>query len=114
MNAPSGGRKITKFADTVLANLALFPFTSKSDTAFSGDGWEVTGGQAVNTLAGNDVVTGTTTTTGGLYGISISGSSTLDTGCGNDVVTGTAVEATSNGIGLAVGSTLDTRADSKS
>ena len=89
MNAPSSGREITKFADTVLANLALFPFTSKSDTAFTGDGWEVTGGQAVNTLAGNDVVTGTTTTAGGLYGISINESSTLNTGAGNDVVKGT-------------------------
>jgi hypothetical protein len=68
-------------------NLALFPFTILSDTAISGDGWYIN--KAINTLSGNDKITGT----GRTYGVR--NNALLSTSYGVDIITGTA-----RGIGI--------------
>ena len=74
--------------ETIMAkNLALFPFTILSDTAISGDGWYIN--KAINTLSGNDKITGT----GRAYGVR--NNALLSTSYGVDIITGTA-----RGIGI--------------
>ena len=73
--------------------LDQYQFTRKSDTAISNEGWAISSNTIVDTLAGNDKVTGTAGV--GAIAISIAGgdagaSATLNTGTGKDFVMGAA------------------------
>ena len=90
-------------------NLLLFPFNNRANIATSGDGWYVDAGVVVNTLAGNDIISGIggTSNSGINNGItnkvSISNNGTITTGAGNDSIYGI-----SDGIGIYNTGTINT------
>ena len=67
-----------------MANLKDFTFGNKSDSAISDLGWVINAGEVIQALDGSDTIIGSDI--GGEFGIVNFGA--LDTGAGNDVVTG--------------------------
>jgi hypothetical protein len=65
-----------------MADLLPFPFTNVGDTATSNNGWTLALGKRVNSLAGNDKISGS----GSLFGFDNFG--TISTGSGRDAIIG--------------------------
>ena len=92
-------------------NLALIAFNNRDNAAFSIAGWYVDAGMVVNTLAGNDIISGIGGTSnsdinnGITNKVSISNNGTIITGAGNDSIYGI-----SDGIGIYNTGTINTGA----
>jgi hypothetical protein len=90
-------------------NLALIAFNNRDNAAFSIAGWYVDAGMVVNTLAGNDIISGIGGTSnsdinnGITNKVSISNNGTIITGAGNDSIYGI-----SDGIGIYNTGTINT------
>ena len=90
-------------------NLSLFPFNNRANIATSVDGWYVDAGVVVNTLAGNDIISGiggtsnTDINNGIANKVSISNNGTIITGTGNDSIYGI-----SDGVGVYNTGTINT------
>ncbi|MCX5949452.1 MAG: hypothetical protein NTY67_15200 [Cyanobacteria bacterium] len=81
-------------------NLALFTFNNRANTAFSITGWYVDTDIAVNTLPGNDNISGiggTSDSNSYVNNVGIYNAGTINTGTGNDTITGV---TTNNGVGI--------------
>jgi hypothetical protein len=93
----------------VTKNLSLFPFNNRANIATSVDGWYVDAGVVVNTLAGNDIISGiggtsnTDINNGIANKVSISNNGIIITGTGNDSIYGI-----SDGIGVYNTGTINT------
>lgn len=89
-------------------NLSGFKFTNLADQATSRIGWDLGNGYdsvVVNTLAGNDIITGNSP----YVGIIIRSKGTINTGTGNDAITGIGRdESDRGGDGIANSGTINT------
>jgi hypothetical protein len=102
--------KLLNFLDNSMTrNLALVAFNNRDNAAFSIAGWYVDAGMVVNTLAGNDIISGiggtsnTDINNGIANKVSISNNGTIITGTGNDSIYGI-----SDGIGIYNTGTINT------
>jgi len=75
-----------------MANLALFKFSNLSNTAFTKEAWFVKPFKTVNALAGDDIITATSSSGRGFYYDGIYNAGTIYTGTGKDRITGTGSE----------------------
>jgi hypothetical protein len=88
--------------DLQMALLANFDFTAKGDFAFSGEGWIVPASTSIDSKAGSDVISGSSSNA--IAGIDISENGSIFTKQGSDVVKGESAA----GYGIANNGVIDT------